>query len=263
MATAYLVECAVCGKQAERAKPAKYCSTECKERAKSRRRAGSPGGWRSGRHSPKTKQCRACSASFVVIDNSGKRFCSPTCREEWDAVPRVPVSFTLSKFRCQECEARFVPAQSNSRFCSLRCSQVASQKERTAGSRGERQCPECGVSFIPPYGRAHSSYCSNECAHRSNRRVRRKIERARLRSAKVEAVNPTKVFERDGWRCHLCGCKTPRRLRGSFDDRAPELDHIVPLSQGGEHSYRNTACACRKCNGAKADSSKGQLLLFG
>lgn len=225
----------------------------------------SPARKRSGHHLPKQKQCRSCLAPFVVENNSGRLFCSPVCRGDWDeAVRRAHrVAVIIVKRRCQECGGPFTPKQSRSRFCSLRCDQVGRQKLKTEDKRTPRQCPECASIFTPPYGRAHSVYCSSACAKRCNKRVRRKLERARLRSVTVETVNPTKVFERDRWRCHLCGCSTPRRLRGSFDDRAPELDHITPLSRGGDHSYRNTACACRKCNSLKADSIKGQLRLFG
>jgi 5-methylcytosine-specific restriction endonuclease McrA len=83
-----------------------------------------------------------------------------------------------------------------------------------------------------------------------------------LRGATVELVDPIKVFERDGWRCQLCMRKTPARLRGSYDPRAPELDHIVPISKGGAHSYINTQCACRECNGKKLDRPLGQLRLI-
>lgn len=98
-------------------------------------------------------------------------------------------------------------------------------------------------------------------ARRKGRRIRKGIERARLRFAKVERVDPMEVFDRDRWRCHLCGIKAPKRLRGTYHANAPELDHIIPLAAGGEHSMRNTACSCRKCNGAKGAKPMGQLRL--
>ena len=64
----------------------------------------------------------------------------------------------------------------------------------------------------------------------------------------VEEVDPLMVLARDRWRCQVCGIDTPPHLRGSFADNAPELDHIVPRAAGGEHSYKNTRCSCRRCN---------------
>ena len=83
-----------------------------------------------------------------------------------------------------------------------------------------------------------------------------------MKAASVENVDPIKVFERDKWKCQICGVKTPRKLRGTINDRAPELDHIMPLSRGGAHSYMNTQCLCRKCNAAKSDTPPVQPSLF-
>jgi 5-methylcytosine-specific restriction endonuclease McrA len=81
-------------------------------------------------------------------------------------------------------------------------------------------------------------------------------------SSRIERVSPLKVFERDGWRCGICGKLTLRTQRGKMHPRAPELDHIVTLADGGDHTYANTQCACRKCNGLKGAKTYGQLHLF-
>jgi len=52
-------------------------------------------------------------------------------------------------------------------------------------------------------------------------------------------VNRRTVFQRDGHRCQYCG------------RQAENLDHVVPRSQGGEHSWTNVVAACRRCNTKK------------
>ncbi len=49
------------------------------------------------------------------------------------------------------------------------------------------------------------------------------------------------VFARDGHRCQYCGA------------RAETLDHVVPKSRGGGHTWENVVAACRPCNVRKAD----------
>jgi 5-methylcytosine-specific restriction endonuclease McrA len=121
-----------------------------------------------------------------------------------------------------------------------------------------RSCPECQSSF---YRRiARQKFCSITCAHRARDRIL--CARRRGRYVVGEPVDPMKVFERDGWRCRECRCSSPRSLRGTNDPRAPELDHIVSVADGGEHSYRNTQLLCRRCNGAKGRASRGQLVLM-
>ncbi|MFH5773580.1 HNH endonuclease [Paracoccus sp. NGMCC 1.201697] len=77
-----------------------------------------------------------------------------------------------------------------------------------------------------------------------------------------ELVDATRVFERDGYRCGICGRKTLPSKRGSTHERAPELDHIIAIALGGEHRYSNVQCACRSCNGKKGAASLGQMHLF-
>ena len=49
------------------------------------------------------------------------------------------------------------------------------------------------------------------------------------------------VFLRDGGRCQYCG------------KRAESIDHVVPRSRGGLHTWENVVAACSRCNSAKRD----------
>jgi hypothetical protein len=64
--------------------------------------------------------------------------------------------------------------------------------------------------------------------------------RARKLDQFVEAVDPRVVFERDGGVCGICSEPVDP---GRFD-----VDHIVPLALGGEHSYPNVRVAHPSCN---------------
>jgi 5-methylcytosine-specific restriction endonuclease McrA len=55
------------------------------------------------------------------------------------------------------------------------------------------------------------------------------------------AVSRRAVMARDGGRCQYCGL------------RAESIDHVVPRSRGGEHSWENVVAACRSCNTRKRD----------
>ena len=55
------------------------------------------------------------------------------------------------------------------------------------------------------------------------------------------------VFTRDGQTCVYCG--------GS----ATSIDHVVPRSRGGTHTWDNVVAACRRCNHAKADRSLAEM----
>lgn len=86
------------------------------------------------------------------------------------------------------------------------------------------------------------------------KKVAKAKRKALERGARVaESINPDFILERDKYRCYICGIKTPKKLRGTYEDNAPEVDHIIPLSKGGLHVESNLRCACRKCNGLKSD----------
>lgn len=55
------------------------------------------------------------------------------------------------------------------------------------------------------------------------------------------------VFKRDGFACQYCGRKTPEVVL--------EVDHIIPVSEGGENDTDNLATACFECNRGKAAKS--------
>ncbi|WP_165921987.1 HNH endonuclease [Rhizobium azibense] len=56
------------------------------------------------------------------------------------------------------------------------------------------------------------------------------------------------ILERDGWTCQACFISTPKSVRGTNAANEPHMDHIVPLSRGGDHAPSNCRCLCRKCN---------------
>jgi 5-methylcytosine-specific restriction endonuclease McrA len=79
-----------------------------------------------------------------------------------------------------------------------------------------------------------------------------KIRRKRAQEGtEVERVSLLRVAERDGWVCSLCGGVVKRT---SDDTRETwSMDHVVPLSKGGHHTYENVRLAHRGCNSAKGN----------
>lgn len=59
---------------------------------------------------------------------------------------------------------------------------------------------------------------------------------------KIPPVNRREVLRRDNHSCQYCGSN--RRLT---------LDHVMPLSRGGQHTWNNVVTACERCNQRKSD----------
>lgn len=71
--------------------------------------------------------------------------------------------------------------------------------------------------------------------------------------ARGEEFHCLEIFERDNWICQLCNKPVDRRIRYPSWWCAT-LDHIVPLSKGGQHTRDNVQCSHRRCNEIKSDS---------
>lgn len=211
--------------------------------------------------------CKGCGKRFRPSGRDRMTYCSRPCAYAHRAAKPKAVA-ERAPIRCLVCSGQFVPRNKRHCCCSDPCRTMwdrvqAQRSYRDAHPRKAFACSECGKVCLPAHGAKNRTFCGEVCARRHGRRVARHVRRARTKSVFYERVDPMRVFDRDRWRCQLCWVKTPKRYRGSLNPNAPELDHIVPLSVGGEHSYRNTQCACRSCNQAKGSEVRGQLRLVG
>lgn len=68
-------------------------------------------------------------------------------------------------------------------------------------------------------------------------------------NAPYKGVNLTRqnIFKRDNNECQYCGTR-----------RDLTLDHVIPSSRGGQHSWINLVTACKRCNAKKGDQTPEQ-----
>ncbi len=125
-----------------------------------------------------------------------------------------------------------------------------------------RECQYCGTDFVPDLGREiaipaappsvlaarRRAHCSEYCDYTVTHGLR------------PIALNRTAIFERDGFRCYLCGQPTPKDLRGfRYVPNAPSVDHVVPIHLG-TNDPDNLRCCCRRCNLEKGNSTLWERL---
>lgn len=246
-----------------------YCSAPCKKAAKAVRRKVR--GYGPQKQRRRQAVCIACKSPFVSVPNGksqsgwtqccsrqcGLKVANRTKHLRAGTVPSwlYPVVVTTYHGHCAVCTKHYRKNAKVQLYCGHACQMVSVGRYAPT----EKTCTECGSSFIAD---RWQRTCGDECKARleaRHKRIGRSKRRHRLRGQKADSIDPIRVFERDNWRCHLCHKLTLKDKRGTCHERAPELDHVVTLADGGSHTWGNVACACRKCNGAKGARSMGQL----
>ena len=276
-------ECIVCGKAFKpKTKISKICSKPCRqkkwkldnpERYKENKKK-----WiekrkkEEGVSSNRAKRgpfiCQGCDKEYYTRrpHGEGEKFCSRECaysnQEKWNKIIdpehrhdlkgeycELPEYCQVNYDNCIECGDIFVKRYA-AQYCQKHRGYQPIERECT--------CKICGTEYIATgVGSGRSAYCSDQC-RQEQERIHRRIYKIKRRAQKqtngpYENIDPFEIFERDSWICQGCGISTPKELRGTYEDNAPELDHIEPLSKGGTHTKDNTQCLCRQCNGLKSD----------
>ncbi len=71
---------------------------------------------------------------------------------------------------------------------------------------------------------------------------------ARERIWKIPPVNRREILRRDHHSCQYCGSK-----------KSLTLDHVIPRSKGGQHTWDNVVTACESCNSRKGDKTPKEV----
>lgn len=238
--------CAACGDAFTDTSPgrnARFCGRRCWRRAKARRTAGKP-----ERDAVSVEACIACGASLAGRKH-GTRCCSDACYQRARRRSKYgqPVVDSGLARPCVRCGSPVLRGHwSFVRFCSKRCSENYWANEYAKRKRPViyRKCLACSAD-IAPEANLRRKYCNKVCAgrNRSPEVVFRYVNARRARLAGASAYPlPKRVLRRlRGAQCTYCG------------GPGGTVDHLVPLSRGGQHAEGNLVPACRSCNSSKRD----------
>lgn len=185
----------------------------------------------------RTKTCPRCGVVFVPKDWRNT-FCGYRCaaldREERRRGGPMPTK------TCERCGVEFEknPDWSQGhwekrRYCSMSC---RGGRERRAP---DRICATCGKTF---YNRDHPyrPYCSQACYFVSLRTERYPVTRESRRLHNFSHRQRRHVLKRAGHRCERCG-----------SSESLEVDHILPVWNGGTNALENGQALCVPCHDAK------------
>lgn len=132
------------------------------------------------------------------------------------------------------------------------------QREIKACSGAQRFfnfCSSCGELILD----RENGLCK-ECTHKAKEARHDAKRRARIDSQIIDVdITNKKLYERDNGICYLCGGKcdwNDFEIRNGYfitGHMYPSIDHVIPLSKGGLHSWDNVKLSHKICNSIKRD----------
>ena len=131
--------------------------------------------------------------------------------------------------------------------------QKAKEQEAQREARLWSACKECGKKFKG--NRAGLKYCSDKCRRKQNNRRREINRRHKLRdNGEIHwDITLDKLVKRDKRICYICGEKVDMEADTNADTYG-SIDHVIPVNNGGTHTWDNVKLAHRLCNTLKSDT---------
>ena len=237
--------CKNCGKEFNKRNKKSYeknifCSKEC---------------WLEYLRNNNKRYCCECGKELTFKQ---KKYCSEDCR----------IKHITKEYICNYCGKSFDSIYSK-KYCSKKCQHEAfknyAKENRIKKFISEKKvCKYCGKEFNTEYKKSRV-YCSIECKNKMRNKLSElsKGKRANLIKENGNINNDItlkKLYKRDKGICAICGEKC------SYEDYInegdifiagkdyPSIDHVIPISKGGTHTWDNIQLAHMYCNTLKGNN---------
>ena len=146
-------------------------------------------------------------------------------------------------------------------YCSVTCE-----------SKAAFECVACGDEYVVGLPEASlfntlrllrlQGICSLEClpVYKNAKLLQSKyVSGARRRALKYgvdfdDTIDRESVFKSNLGKCYLCQIETHlEHINEGYEPKLATVDHVIPISKGGPHTWENVKNCCLKCNITKHD----------
>lgn len=240
------VSCPTCDKLHTTNKRNKgYCSLECVGKT----------------HGPSrfSYTCHRCGKSYHKRNRrDAGRFCSHPCFiEDQIEKNRIGRSSPLVFKECLNCGNTH--CRHRKRYCSDVCRKDAESKRFNELRRIRYvprdkvvvTCLHCGKAGLRSQG---AMFCSQRCSEKTAKRNRNHRIRAQ---GNGERIYLGTLYRKCKGVCGICGEHVDQSLKSPHPESA-SIDHIIPISKGGSHTWENVQLAHMICNSKKGNRDGNQ-----
>lgn len=213
-----------------------YCSDECSQRVRNRETRKNA-----------RSVCKECGVTFKGWNYS---YCDD-CK--LSNVKHKKLAGLLEKLQriktCVNCGEKFFADNLNKKICQKNCKKIYS-----------KECIQCGNGFDTQHN--GTLYCSDRCSNRfhSKRSINKRYKLAKQNGEIDWSISLEKLIRKENNRCYLCGedCNSNDYIildNGTIvtGKTYPSIEHVVPISKGGTHTWDNVRLAHRYCNSKKGN----------
>lgn len=178
-----------------------------------------------------TIKCKECGVDFekhlsFILVHKNTSFCSRKCYLK---------NIKCEKSECLFCRKEYEKKRSSSRFCSKKCV----YDSRKNGYDEKKYM----VEYLKKYNILNRKIL-NKKKRLYNQTENGKASKSAIRQKRRSAGNVTKedinkIIIYSKYKCYWCGtyCKNDYNI-----------DHYIPIANGGKSNYDNLVLSCRKCN---------------
>jgi hypothetical protein len=240
----YMCEC--CRKPFEQlsgvGRKKKYCSKPCADKASAENR----------KSEISIAHCEYCGKP---LNKYQSKYGQKTCGKKCSGLSKRTLKGTTRV--CVVCGDQYEPHRKDQACCSLVCSKKHSHKALVENNKKISICQMCGESFEVFFsGCIEPKYCES---------CRRAVDRDRCRGRRAVTsvdyvINENDVYEKYNWTCAICGEKIDPDIKWP-SPQSKSIDHIIPVSKGGSHTFNNLQLAHLGCNSTKGAKECLQDLL--
>lgn len=180
--------------------------------------------------------CQTCGKTFESrksYKSLTPKFCGKECYAE-----------SLRKYKtCQYCGKVFAD-YTREKYCSRQCRIDATkgvpltEEHRKKLSEARKASPKCHGESLYNWKGGEATYLERMRAHNETRRtaLKKPVDRRYLRALRFVQRN----------RCFYCGCDMGKNAT---------IEHLTPVSRGGDNDWWNIVYACKSCNSKKKNKT--------